>query len=294
MKKIALSILMLALAFPALADAKKTPNANAPDPSAMPVLEKLKATGDGLSYDYLGRRFGTDAWLITGKGVMQIVYTVPGGVSAVVGGVLVGPDGQEVSSAMQREFTEQNPERAKEMLLAAQQSVDKPAPAPAKPKSESVWARLGGLGFVTYAAADIDTPVPVVYALLDPDEADSKQMFARLLPLAERGAIALNVVPLLTRRADRLLDVAYVLASADAPEEWKTLIADAALDMPQTIDPKGAEALNANVSFAQDMKIYSVPFLFYRVPDAQGWGRVRALKGLPKDWDGFIGDLTAK
>ncbi len=292
MKKIPILILMMALVFPALAQEKGKVNPNAPDPEKIPVLQKIKEQGENLAYDYLGRRFGTDTWLITGPGVMQVIYTVPNGVAAVVGGVLVGPDGQEISTAMQREFTEANPERAQKLLEQARQSVDTASaetPGPKPSPSETIWTQLAQLGLITYAARDIDAPVPIVYAVLDPDQAESGETFLRLLPLAESGRIVLHVVPLLTRRADRLLDMAHILSSPeDAPALWQKAVAQESFNIPQTVDPKGAEALNANASFAAGLKLYTVPFLFYRIPEAEGWSRVRAVKGMPKDWETLL------
>jgi len=291
-KKTFLVLMVLIAALPAAAQEKKAKNPNAPDPDKIPVLQKIKEQGPDLSYDYLGRRFGTDAWLITGKGVMQIVYTTPKGVSAVVGGVLIGPDGQEVSTTMQREFTEQNPERAQALLEQARQGMESVAPAAApESKSEAVWTNLSKLGLVTFAVKEIKAPVPIVYAVLDPDQAESREMFARLLPLAENGRLVLHVVPLLTKRADRLLDVAQVLAAENGTELWKKMIADEAIEVPETVDPKGAEGLNANVTFAKGMKLYRLPFLFYRIPSAEGWGKVRALNGVPADWEKLLKEL---
>jgi hypothetical protein len=290
MKKLLVLFLVL-LALPAFAqENKKAPAASGPNPEKMAVLKKIKEQGENLEYHYLGRRFGMDAWLITGKGVMQIVHTAPNGLSAVVGGVLVGPDGQEISSAMQREFTEKNPELAQKLLETAREKPDNAPAEAAAPqnKSDQVWNDLSKLGLVTYAVTDIDAPVPIVYAMLDPEQEESKIAFRKLLPLAEEGKIVLHAVPLATTSGAALAPIAAVLAAKDSVDQWKKFLGGTPPQMPDTIDPMGAEKLNANVTFAQGLKLKGVPFFFYRKPEAGGWGKVQVLKGMPKNWEIFL------
>lgn len=306
-KYIVIAVLAFVWSVPASAQMKKTQPA--PDPNKVAVLKKIREQGKNLEYAYLGRRFGMDAWVISGPGVMQVLYTAPDGVAAVVGGVLVGPDGQEVSTAMQREFTQKYPARAQKMLEAARSKPaeavaqnaatgDKAASPPAadeKPisRSEQIWTRLGGLGLVTAASPDVTKPVPVVYAILDPSQADSKTVWDKLSALADRGLIVVHAVPLATQTADQLLDIAHVLGGGDDRRAlWDGLLAGTKPAAPQTVDPKGAVGLNDNVTFAQELKIFAVPFLLYRVPaTASSWGPVRAVKGMPKDWSVILSDL---
>jgi hypothetical protein len=294
MKRILCVILMCVVAFPALAQMKKTEPP--PNPDKIAVLKKIRAQGQNLDYVYLGRRFGMDAWVISGPGVMQVLYTAPGGLSAIVGGILVGPDGQEVSTAMQREFTQKNPARAQKMLEMARQvptdAKKQAADAPLASKSDKIWDRLAGLGLVTAVAANVSKPVPIVYMVLDPQQPGSKTAWEKISGLADRGLVVAHAVPLATQSADRLLDIAYVLGSEKRRALWDALLAGTMSPPGETVDPKGAVAMNDNVTFARDLKIYTVPFFLYRVPGANGsWGPVRAVKGLPNDWGVILSDM---
>lgn len=262
----------------------------APDPATIPALEKIKAEGKDLAYDYIGRRYGLDVWLISGKGVMQMVYTIPETGAAVIGGLLLDPKGEEAAGRLQDEFTKGNPERAKEILVLAAGQPDKQvapeAPATSSSPAEKLWQRLGDLGLVSYGP---ESGTPELYAVLDPGQPESRKTWLMLSNLAANGKIRLHVVPLALTAADHIMAIAQVLGSDDPARSWRDVM-DGKLDrLPPSPDPKGAEGLQANTRFAQELKLYKLPFLVYR---AQGQGgKIRAIRGLPQDWDKLLSEM---
>jgi hypothetical protein len=268
----------------------------APDPAKFPVLEKIKsqATGGGkdLSFDYMGQRFGMDAWLISGKGVMQMVLVQPQSGAAYLGGLLIDPSGKELNSEIQTDFIKKNPDRARDILVSAR-GIDKDAAAkslsdgkipPAPSQADALWTSMGKLGVITYGSGD----KPIVYAVLDPAQAESKQVGGKLIVLAEGGQIILKIAPLAIQSADSIMPIAQTLGSADPGTAWKNLMDGKIEKLPETPDPKGVMALKDNVTFAQGLNLRTLPFLVYR---QGGKGIIRAVKGAPKDWEILLKDM---
>lgn len=110
----------IAAAMPAAVDVPIPPL----DPARFPVLAKIKEQSGDASYDYLGQKLGLDLWLISGPGVMQIIYTLPGNQGAIIGGSLVDAEGKELSGVLQQEFITRNPERAEAIITAVKNKKD--------------------------------------------------------------------------------------------------------------------------------------------------------------------------
>jgi hypothetical protein len=136
MKNILLFAVFLALPFGAWAA-----DPVVPDPAKIPALQKIKEQGKDFSFEYLGSRNGMDTWLVHGSGVMQMVYMPANGDAAVIGGLLIGPDGKEIGTELQQQFVSKHPEKAKEILLQARtgQEVAQKETAPPSSKAQDLW-----------------------------------------------------------------------------------------------------------------------------------------------------------
>lgn len=273
----------------------------ASDPKTIPVLQTIASTAKDVSFEYLGKAEAADLWLVTGKRIMQTVYVLPNG-QAIVGGLLVDAQGNEISTRMQQEFARANPDRAGRALALAQGETPPPAaasqaapteqaapaaatpPAMPPPSTDALWDELYRLGLI---AVGKNAQAPLLYAALDPAQDESKKAYAKLKPLADKGVIALRIIPMSNEVP---LQVAQVLGSMDPASSWDKLIAGKMKPggMPNA---DGAARLKSNNDFAQKLHIQSAPFFLYRQIDNNA---VRAVKGLPKDWSAMEGELGLK
>lgn len=273
-----------------------------PDPADFPVLEKLKGDKKNLSYDYLGHRFGIDAWLLSGPNVMQIVYIPPTSKGAILSGALVGEDGKEASSDLTKTFMTEYPERAQEILTTVNQKTEtgpvkevgtetakpeeKPAvkTAPTTP-SEILWQKMEQGGRISF---NDDTSATELYAILDPSQPETKVLWTSLLPLIKDKKIKLHVLPLGLTTADSILEIASVLGSNDAQNAWLSLMKGTSSVTNPTPETNGVLGMKANVDLAQSIGLRELPFLVYRGEN----GKIRIVKGMPKDWKIFEKELS--
>lgn len=264
-----------------------------PDVDQYPVLGKLRGKEKGLSYDYLGKRHGIDAWLLSGPEIMQVVYTIPGQKIAIVGGVLVGPDAEDASAVLTRDFMKDHPQRAQEIMASVRSAevtrqVDDAARAKMSP-SERLWADLAGTGRITYAGK---AGTPEIYALLDPAKPETREVWSTLSPLAKDKAVTLHIVPLAVTERDSILAIANALGDADPAKFWENLVEGRPVKPAETVSARGMLKMKATIELAQRLKLRQLPMLVYRVPGNEGTqGPVRILRGSPKDWDKFLKEL---
>ena len=267
----------------------------------VPVLEKLRGDDKKLSYDLMGKRDGVEVWLLSGPGVMQMVYVLPNQ-EAIVGGALVSTDGQELASGLTRDFMKANADRTKEILAIVKSNEAKPAgdqatavptPVPALPEtapaavqaeaptaqsanespSETLWRDLGQTGYVSYGTK---TDVPVIYAILDPAQDDSKKVWTTLAPLAKQDRITLHVVPLALMTGDSIMEIATVLGGENPPALWEKLMTGQSVQGGSPPDGQKVLAIDKTVKLAQRLQLHKLPLLVYRTPNA---GKVRMLQG---------------
>lgn len=295
MKKI-LFVLTICFALPALAQDADDALQKAllePDVTKYPVLEKLRGKDKELAYDYLGQRFGVDAWLLSGPDLMQVVYTVPGKKAAFVGGALIGPDASELSSGMMQDFMKKNPQRSQEILAtvrsrALQKQVDAATRAKQNAQmspGERLWQDLQGIGSIHFGS---NPEAPLVYAVLDPAQPATKAVWAQLWPMTQKGQLNLRVAPLALTTGDSIMTIAMILGHEEPAQAWQDMLEGKDISGEQAPDPKGVLAMKATVEFAEKLKLRQVPFLVYR---AGADKKVHIIKGMPKDWAGFKAQL---
>lgn len=260
-----------------------------------PVLAKLQGDDATLTYDYLGEKYGLDAWLLSGPELMQVIYVLPQDKTAIVGGTLVNPDGKEASSTLLQNFLKRNPERASEILQhvrgndgdAEQDKSEATEKAPAQKStaqspSEKFWNNLSAIGGITFGD---NKDAPEIFAVLDPAQPDTKLVWNILGPLAEKKHLRVHIVPLAATTADSIMDVAYVLGDKNPQQAWEDLLKGKKPDVTGSPESHGVLRMKAIVDLAQSMNLRQLPLLVYRVGAQQDKaGTVRIIRGTPKNW----------
>jgi len=280
-----------------------------PNGEDVPVLKKigdLAGEKAHVEYDYLGTKYGADVWLLSGEKVMEMIQVLPSG-AAIMGGTFVSPEGEDVGQAIQKDFAAQNPARAQKILERVRASLNKdgapPPPdqanepattAPAAEKSktpdaaataEMIWSHMDKLGLVRYGA---EKDAPIVYLVIDPTQEPSVEAFKKLEPFADAKKIDLRVVPITLTSEKALMDIAMILPDKTSPQELKDLMAGKHPLSKAPPNPDGGLLLKNTADFVEAMRLNTLPSLFYR-PSATG--PIRAVKGMPKDWDPILKEL---
>jgi hypothetical protein len=262
------------------------------DPDKFPVLAKIKEKSKDVSYDYLGQKFNLDVWLISGPGVMQIIYTLPDNKGAIIGGNLIDADGAEISTTLQQEFIQKNPTRAEAMIANIKQaapeveSASTENTAAADTPSQKIWGLLQNSGHVTFGG---DETVPQLFAVLDPLDKHSLDLWDKLQSFITDKKLRVEVVPIAATDPKAIEFLAMVLNAPDPAQAWLDLLAGKEPTKPEgPPDVKGVLALKANLDVMQAMRLREVPLLLYRRADSES---MRVVKGIPKDWAAFESEL---
>lgn len=310
MKKYLLSAFVLFLILsPAFAQENSAPQSlarvQAPQAEKIPVLKKIGEMAgkkSDVEYDYLGKEFDADVWLISGDTLMEMVHVLPSG-AAIMGGTFVSPEGKELGSVLQKKFAAENPERAQQILTRVRASIEKnntqtgQSPAPqaetsqefpkdAAATAEMIWSHMDKLGLVRYGA---EKDAPVVYLVLDPTQPDSIDAFKKLEPFAEAKKIDLRAVPISFSSEQVLMNVALILPHKEAPRLLKALMNGRSFASKEPPNPDGGLLLKNTADFVEAMRLNVLPSLFYRHSPAEP---IRAVKGPPKDWTPILKDLS--
>lgn len=264
-----------------------------PDPNSFPVLQKLKGEDGKLSYDYLGKSMGIDAWLLSGPDVMQVIYITPSSKGAMVGGALVDAEGKEISSGLTRKFMEQYPERAQEILVTVRKitpgdkdanKADQKETADPASRSEKFWQQLNQGGKIRFGA---EKDAPVLFALLDPAQKQSKYFWQKISPVLKSKKITLYILPIGLTSADSILEIANILGSANPQEGWLKAMKGQSTVTQTTPESNGVLGMKANVEIAQSIHLRQVPLLVYRGKQ----DKIRLVSGQPKNWQDFLDEL---
>ena len=296
-KLLACFLLPLLVTAPVLAQ-DKTPEAPSqadkktiePNPEDNPVLKKLRAGNAKLAYDYLGHHLNRDVWLLSGPGIMQIIYLSENSPGAMIGGALIGEDGKEISSVITREFMTKYPERAQEIVVTVRSNETEEKTASkqaATSPSEILWDKLHQGGRILFGA---EKGAPVVFAVMDPAQGRSHDLWKQFQPAIKEKKISLYILPLAVTNADGILEIAHILGGKNPQELWtKTMEGHSAVTV-ETPDSNGVLGMKANVELAQSLNLRNIPFIVYRGKE----GKVRIINGVPNDWDKFMKEVTAR
>lgn len=276
-------------------------NAKGPDVASIkPLQDWQKKTNTQINY--IGSRYGMDVWIATRDSVLQLIYTTPDKQAMLINGILVGPDGTDVTTALQQEFVSKNPEQAEAMLQVVsgdqknlsqvEPSAQTPQPgtstqvAAQKPsKSELLWRDLADAHSVTIGPKD---GVPTAYMFVDLGCSHCKDLWAKVAPAVNAKLLQVKLVPVSVLGPDSEKAAAALLGmdAAQQVKAWDNHIKGGkdATNFTQA----GKAALTANQQLFAHYKQNSTPILVYR---SQAEQKVKMVLGTPADMNGIWADI---
>ena len=268
-----------------------------PDPDSLPVLKRLKKDLPKSAYDYLGLAEGMHVWLLSGPGMMQMIYVPENGTGAIVGGTLVNNDGELLSTQLQKNFVTRYPKRSTEIVNlvhntkenGAQENADgstgdnKPDAVSAQ---ELLWRKFITASPVVYQG---EAGSPEIITVLDPAQQDTQTVWKKLGPLAKSGKITWRIMPLALTTPDSIMHISAILNHENPASAWEDLMEDRLNDIPQNFEPKAAESLKRTIELATELSLRKTPFFIYRAGGTDGNpAPVQVISGMPKDWDALL------
>ena len=243
---------------------------------------------EGAQIRFLGKDSGVDGWIAIKNGREQYFYVLPNG--SFLTGILFDPKGRDMTVDQVRRLREQNGE-----LLDAL-TADVPQPPSHvqdagkadryefKTPSEQLYADLENSNWIPVGQAG----TPLFYSFIDPQCGHCHNMMVALKPFIESGKAQVRMIPV-GFRDETQAQAAYLLA-APAPVDlfWRYLDGDKdALPASPEISKQGVQR---NLSVMQSWKLSVTPLIVYRGQD----GKVKIIRGMPKDLKGLVADLGAR
>jgi thiol:disulfide interchange protein DsbG len=269
---------------PMLAFAQSKNDAAAPLPEMPAAIKTLVA--EGAQARFLGRDYGMDAWITIKNGQEQYFYVTPDH-SALVMGVLFNNKGKMVTLEQVQRLQQQGDTLidtlagGSEPQTPADRKVSKEFETPAERMfgdiESSNWVPLGVTG------------APVLYAFIDPQCPHCHSFIQSLrTDYINKGGVQVRMIPV-GLREETAAQAAFLLAAPNAAERWyKHMDGDAtALPANKDISDQGVQR---NLAVMHAWKFDVTPLIVYRAKD----GKIKILKGEPKDIPGLIADLGAR
>ncbi len=256
---------------------------SAPLPEMPAPIQEL--VSQGAQARFLGRDYGLDAWITIKNGQEQYFYVLPDK-SAFLMGVLFDGKGKMVTMQQVQRLQSQG-----DSLLDSLASGFEDPAGEKKPSKEfetpserlfadienSNWAPLGQIG------------APVMYAFIDPQCPHCHALISALRKdYLDKGKVQLRMIPV-GFKEETVAQAAYLLAAPNPMERWyRHMDGDAAaLPAKSEISDQGVER---NLAIMHAWKFDVTPLVIYRGKD----GKVKILRGEPKDIPGLVADLGAR
>lgn len=273
---------------PSAPPAQKTTSVS---PDSIPILQEWQKK-TGATLDHMGSRHGMDAWISMRNGVMMILYTTPDKQAMIINNQMIGPNGQDATSELQREFVVNNGDRAQEILSAMNNKMRQPVsladPAEldkisAKPsKSLQFWFDLAKANYISFGVID----TPMIYMLVDLKCDHCADLWTKMQPMLDAKKISIRVVPIAILGKESEDAASRLLSQPDPATAWRNHIAGK--DLTSTPSDSGQAAFKLNQELVPRYKLNSTPVLLYREPEKR---TVRMVLGNPNDLTGIWQDL---
>lgn len=266
--------------------------------SIKPLQEWQKKTNTKINY--VGSRHGMDLWIATRDGILQLIYTTPDKRGMLIDGVLLGPDGSDVTSALQQEFVLKNPDEAEAMLQNANgtntmQNVEPAARSPEpgttqvaaqKPaKSELLWRDLGQAATISFGADD----APLAYMVVDLSCDHCKMLWDKIQPAVEAKVLQIKLLPIAILGEESEARGTALLSQGNPADAW--LVHTKGGTEPTDTTKAGEKAFALNQALAKAYRLNSTPILIYRDQSQQ---KVKMVLGTPNDMNTIWTDLGVK
>jgi protein-disulfide isomerase len=291
----------IVFALPLAASAGDAASKAPPSVDYSPVLKIFKS--QGVTINYLGRKYGLDGWLLLKDNKLQVLYVTPDGQGAVVG-TMYGPDGNLVTGAQLDEAKSKGelPAGMADQIAtppsvpplvggaAAPQPVPQAAasaPAPAgkdgEAPSERLWKQVQSSTFIKFGS----DKAPPLYVIMDPRCHYCHDLYVSLTgKYIANNAMQLRVIPVGILGDDSNKEAAQVVSSPDSANLWAKIEQYNVGDLPP-VAPGANAKIEKNHDIMSDWNLTGTPSIIYRTKD----GKVKVVLGVPQDIDAIVADL---
>lgn len=281
------------------------------NPPLPPALARLQT--EGYKILPLPMRAGLSGWIAQppGDGTPQFYYATPNQ-DALVMGMLLSPDGQNLSTQQLFEVMLNDPATQQQIIAAGKQSgIADPlaqvsalaqrvfaqdsiqiaaSPAPAQTASnlspgEKLLAAIKNAPAITEGALG----APDLYIFVDMRCPHCKEMYTALRPYADR--VRLHLVPVAVLGDESEIIGANILGAANpvaAWQDWYQTQNPAFATSPAS--PAGTSQILSNSRLMQAWKLSGTPISVYRAHS----GQVKYILGQPSNMAELIADITGQ
>lgn len=240
---------------------------------------------EGAQIRYLGNENGMDAWLTIKSGQEQYFYVKPDG-SAFVMGLMFDNKGKLVTVQQVARL------RGEEGNASLDQLTDDAAFSSAKDSaafkspSERLYLDIEASNWVPLGVSG----APILYSFVDPQCGHCHAFINELreAKLFEKGKVQVRMIPVGFKEESKA-QAAFLIASPNPQEKWfRHMDGDeAALPAKSEMNQQGVAR---NLAVMQSWEFNVTPMVIYRAKD----GKVKIVRGRPKDVDALIKDLGSR
>ncbi len=243
---------------------------------------------DGAQIRFLGKDSGVEGWIAIKNGQEQYFYVLPNG--SFLSGILFDPKGKAITVEQVSRLRQQSGEVLDSLTADVTQPpthVQDAAKADRyefKTPSEQLYFDIENANWIPVGQAG----TPLLYSFVDPQCSYCHNMMIALKPHIESGRVQVRIIPV--GFSDETQAQAAYLLAAPSPVDlyWRYLEGDKdALPASPEISKQGVQR---NMSLMQSWKLDVTPLVVYRGKD----GKVKIIRGMPKNLDSLIADLGAR
>lgn len=242
---------------------------------------------DGAQVRFLGKDGGVDGWVAIKNGQEQYFYVLPSG--DFLSGVLFNSKGSAVTVEQVARLRQQNGQLLDSLASDASQSLstavnDKSTKYEFKTPSEQLYYDIENSNWIPIGQAG----TPLFYSFVDSQCQHCHSTLMALKPYIDSGKVQVRIVPI-GFREETQAQAAYLLATPNpAATWWRHLEGDeTALPASKDLSKQGVQR---NLAIMQSWKLNVTPLNVYRGKD----GKVKIIRGKPKDLEALIKDLGAR
>ncbi len=243
---------------------------------------------DGAQVRFLGKDAGVDGWIAIKNGQEQYFYVLPNG--NFLSGLLFNPKGKAITVEQVSRLRSQSGELLDALTAdrplqnAHAQEAAKADKYEFKTPSEQLYYDIENSNWLPVGQAG----TPLFYSFTDTQCAHCHNMMNALKSRIDNGKVQVRMIPV-GFRDETQAQAAYLLA-APSPIDlyWRHLNGDKdAIPASPEISKQGVQR---NLAIMQSWKLNVTPLVIYRGKD----GKVKIIRGMPKNLDGLIADLGAR
>ena len=252
-----------------------------PIPEVPAPIQNLIA--EGAQIRFLGKDHGVDAWLTVKNGQEQYFYVLPGG-EAFLMGVMFDKSGKLVTVSQVRRLREGGDPMLDTLAASSAENLgtQQSNTYDFKTPSEQMFSDVSASNWVALGQRN----APIAYAFVDPQCGHCHAFVNDIRDEITNGKIQLRIIPVGFFGAESQAQSAFLIAAPNPQERWfKHMDGDKeALPAKTELNNQGVQR---NMAIMQSWKFDATPMVIYR----DKAGKVKLVRGRPKDADAIIADL---